>query len=1397
MTAPTATAARSGVRQRAARHVESPLVRAGYALISSAGITSVLGLLFWTVAARRYSPAAVGASVALLSAMEVVAAIANLGLKSALTRFVPGLGPRAPRVVAVSYALTAGVAVVGASVFVAVHDRWYPELTFLDDPTGGAFFVVSAGLWVVFILQDSVLVGARRAGWVPVENTLFALAKLGLLFALVAPMPGWGVYVAWTLPLLAVVVGVNVALFARVLPAQGQAQGEVLTVGDLVRFSAGDYAASGLWLATIDLLPLLVLGALGAAGSAYYALSWMFAYTLYLVSSAVGSALIAEVGHDPDHAEEHAARAARQSFTIVIPAALLVAVAAPWLLELLGPQYRAEATTLLRLMALSAIPHVVTGLYVNLARARRQIRRVVALYAVLCGSVLALSMLLVGPFGVTGAGIAWLATQCVLAGVLSATAMRSLWLDQIPTRWIRLATVPTHWLEAQRAARQVREAVPQVLDELRSTLALSEGAQARALSARTGEVVVEVVDRGTAVAVVKLVADGGAEAARRREQHVLTALAADDRLGHWRAYLPQVLGHGQTEGQTWFAESAAGAVDGTSRLATDGRDDVVRAGVAAITPLHERTAEAVRVGEQVLSTLVDQPASVLLASRPDLEPSLKAVAERLRAELSGRSLLVSRVHGDLHPGNLVFASATGPVCGIVDWVTGRAVGLPEVDVLTLAVSTRADAQGEELGAVFARCLSEGLALDDQVTLALLPSAPANRGVPASTLVLLCWLHHVAANLSASAAYATNEVWVSRNLQSVLRAATTETHREGRGDAEIADLRTPDPEPELATTTVCDEVGSDVATITPPHRTRTALDPQRRATQIHRLVLAATMLGPLLWWLGFRQIGPRQLGDLGTVAELPLLAFTGLALLIGAFAVTVTRPVLAERLATLQCLALVGCLHAVPIAVYGTMRYEWAWKHVGVVDFIARNGATDPSLDIYQNWPGFFAGAQSLVALTGLDNAIQIARWAPAFFAVMVALGVALVAGALTTDRRIVWAAVWFATFANWIGQEYFSPQATCFVLYLAALGLAMRSGSSGSTAPRPGQTGPPVRPLVLLASLVVITAAVASTHQLTPLMLTVALAGLALLARLRVGAVAVLAGAFTVGWALWMAHTFVSTTLVEEITSLSTPLANAEATLDKSANANAGLAQVALIGRLTVVLVGVLATAGLVRWWRAGNRDRRALVLLFAPAALLLGNSFGGEILLRVVMFASPLLGFFAAWCLLGTARHERLSSRRAIVVFAVSAVLALGFLVAHFGKDGHYVFTENEVAAAAFVYETAPDGSLLIEGSRNYPAQFVNYERFRYVPIDREDFPDQRRIGRDPASVLGDWMQTPGDEAAYLLITRSQKRAAEALGSTPPGLLDDIERALRADGAFEVAFENADAVVFTRSDQP
>jgi hypothetical protein len=167
-----------------------------------------------------------------------------------------------------------------------------------------------------------------------------------------------------------------------------------------------------------------------------------------------------------------------------------------------------------------------------------------------------------------------------------------------------------------------------------------------------------------------------------------------------------------------------------------------------------------------------------------------------------------------------------------------------------------------------------------------------------------------------------------------------------------------------------------------------------------------------------------------------------------------------------------------------------------------------------------------------------------------------------------------------------------------------------------------------------------------------------------------------------------------------------------------------------------------------------------------------------------PFLAFLGAHALLG---HRRVIPA---LTATVAALLLGGFLVAYYGKERINYFTPQEVAAAKYVDTHAPPGSLLIDGTNNYPYAFKNYERFTYVSVALEPASSWPRILANPVGVLYTWMSDPRYRSAYVLITRSQKIEVEADGDMPAGSIDRIERALNASGRFRVAYRNRDAEV-------
>jgi hypothetical protein len=554
----------------------------------------------------------------------------------------------------------------------------------------------------------------------------------------------------------------------------------------------------------------------------------------------------------------------------------------------------------------------------------------------------------------------------------------------------------------------------------------------------------------------------------------------------------------------------------------------------------------------------------------------------------------------------------------------------------------------------------------------------------------------------------------------------------------------------------------------------------------------------------------RMGDYGLLSALHPSFYVALGLLTVGFLAGVRRGAASHFLAAYIVL-FVATVHATPVLLYGTLRYAWAWKHVGIVDLLMRNHAVDTSisfLPVYQNWPGFFGLAATLTEAAGLRSALSFAAWAPPVFELLNIAAIWVIVSALTDDRRVRWTTCWFFVIANWVGQNYFAPQAFVFLLYLVVIGIVLQSLSRRPAAPAllrrivrplratvttaPAEPARPGRAITRGTVLVlfVMFAAVATSHPLTPIVLTTALAGLALFGGLRVKVLPLFMGAMTVGWLMTGAYPYYSNNESSIFEGFGSFSANLSSNLIQLNRVDPSQQLVAQMGRIQVALVAVLAILGLVRRLKRGHWDAAALVLVVSPLVILVGGNYDGEALFRVFLFALPFAAFFGAQ-LLYPDPDKGTSGWTTLVAVVVSGAVLAGFLFAYYGKEAWSYFSKSEIRAAEVVYERARPDSLLVEGTRDYPNQFLNAERFTYLAIASEPTRSAQRVIDRPVAKLSEWLNDPRYEDAYVLITRAQKAQIDALGPLPRGSLDRVEEALLESPRFEVLYHDEDASVF------
>jgi len=583
--------------------------------------------------------------------------------------------------------------------------------------------------------------------------------------------------------------------------------------------------------------------------------------------------------------------------------------------------------------------------------------------------------------------------------------------------------------------------------------------------------------------------------------------------------------------------------------------------------------------------------------------------------------------------------------------------------------------------------------------------------------------------------------------------------------------------------------------------------------------AASVLLPLcalfLWAISLQYVNIRDTTDLGLVSVVPATVIIALVILTISFCLTLQQPELRVPIILLHLFLLIFMLYGITTLVEEAPRFAAVYRHAGYTEYIMRTGSVDPGLDAYFNWPGFFVLSAFVTRVTGYHDILPLAAWAPVFFNLIYLGPLYMIYTSATTDKRLVWLGLWFFYLTNWIGQDYFSPQGFNFFLYLIIIAILLKwfkvttqahpripgrlerhLGRFSPLAQRlymwltvPDTLNTPAQPrqrIALLISLVIIFALVVFSHPLTPFFVLASATALVVFRRCTPRWLPILMAIMIGTWIIFVAQPY----LVEHLNDVTGNFGQVGNSLTANLAARvAGSSEHIFVIVMRVIMTAAvwgLAFIGAVFRLRRGYRDASYILLAIAPFSLIVANSYSGEMLLRIYLFSLPMMVFFAAALFYITSASGR-SRKMTVAVTGVSLILLGSFLFTRYGNERMDYMTYAEVDSAHYLYSIAPPNSLLIGGWDNDPMQLQDLEKYNYVSL--ADI-SANAITSQNVNAIVQFIQGQRHSDAYLIITRSQKAAAELSSGLPPEAFDWLENALLRSRKFILVYSNPDAQI-------
>ena len=413
------------LRHRIRKLLRVSLYRNAAYLMLTSGVNSLAGFVFWAVAARLYPVEGVGLASAAISAMGLLALLSTLGMDYSLIRFLPRSGDKASTILNSCLTLSGLVSLVLAAVFLAGIKLWSPALLRVQqNPVFFVSFIIFVVAAVYRIFAERTFVAGRRSGFALTQGLVFGLLRFIPLVALAPLFDVFGIFASWGIGLgLAAIVSIPF-LLPRVQPGYRPVPTiDRKAIGSMMQFSFANYGANIFWAIPILGLPIMVVNLLGAEANAYFYVGWALGYLLVNIPVTVSLSLFAEGSHNEEQMGHNISRSLKL-ILLLIPVIAVAFAVGNKVLSVFGSAYAESATTLLWVLAVSAIPAGLNHTYFTVRRVQKRMRYVIGLSAFIAAGTMLLSYLLLPLMGIVGAGVGWLIPQTIVAVAVTPVLLR-------------------------------------------------------------------------------------------------------------------------------------------------------------------------------------------------------------------------------------------------------------------------------------------------------------------------------------------------------------------------------------------------------------------------------------------------------------------------------------------------------------------------------------------------------------------------------------------------------------------------------------------------------------------------------------------------------------------------------------------------------------------------------------------------------------------------------------------------------------------------------------------------------------------------------------------------------------------------------------------------------------
>lgn len=385
------------------------LIKNSVWLIIASFFSAFLGVIFWIIASKYYSPRDIGIISAIFSATTLISSISSIGLPTALVYYLPRDLNNSSKMINSCLMTSISVPIIISFIFLLGLEIWSPELKILTDLKFAIIFIILTIVTTISGLMGGAFIAGRRSSYSMLKDNLYHIIKM---FALVifASLGIIGMLISLSIGMIFAII-IGFILLYKTWKYVPTLKFDPI-IKNMAKFSLENYIAGIFNILPKMILPIMIVNTISAESTGYFYIAMTAAGLLYGISGSISTSLFAE-SSNKEKFENNINKAIMFNILLLIPGILFFIIFGKFILNIFNPIYAENATETLIILSIASIPLSLINIFNGVRSSQNRVKSAIRMNLIVAILTIFLSIILMKTNGIEGVAIAFLIANTI------------------------------------------------------------------------------------------------------------------------------------------------------------------------------------------------------------------------------------------------------------------------------------------------------------------------------------------------------------------------------------------------------------------------------------------------------------------------------------------------------------------------------------------------------------------------------------------------------------------------------------------------------------------------------------------------------------------------------------------------------------------------------------------------------------------------------------------------------------------------------------------------------------------------------------------------------------------------------------------------------------------------